>query len=193
MRDRGPVDLLGRPVDVRPLIDNRDAAPILQLPEVVADRAERELKISRELFRSRRPKREALEDLSSHGADQRAEQVFECRESAVGAVVRVGHAAHANAPFTTSSFATWTFATSLRRIRSVTTKDPRLVAFGEAVLRERTRAGMSQETLAAEAGISRAAASALERGVREPRLFTVLALAQAMRIKPGTLIDALVY
>jgi transcriptional regulator with XRE-family HTH domain len=73
----------------------------------------------------------------------------------------------------------------------MTVKDPRLVAFGEAMKRERQRAGLSQETLAAEANVSRAATSALERGVREPKLFTILALSRAMSITPGQLLEGL--
>jgi transcriptional regulator with XRE-family HTH domain len=73
----------------------------------------------------------------------------------------------------------------------MTVKDPRLVAFGAAMKRERQRAGLSQETLAAEANVSRAATSALERGVREPKLFTILALCQAMGIDPGQLLNGI--
>lgn len=71
------------------------------------------------------------------------------------------------------------------------TKDPLLVSFAEALKRERLRAGLSQETLAADAGLSRTQTSALERAIREPKLSTILKLCDALEITPGQLLDGL--
>ncbi len=70
-------------------------------------------------------------------------------------------------------------------------KNPLLLAFADALKRERLRAGLSQETLAAEAGLSRTQTSALERAIREPKLATILKLCDAMKIAPGELLDDL--
>lgn len=70
-------------------------------------------------------------------------------------------------------------------------KEPLLLAFAAALKRERERAGLSQERLAAEAGLSRTQTSALERAIREPKLGTILKLADAMGISPGQLLDGL--
>ena len=74
---------------------------------------------------------------------------------------------------------------------TVSPKDPLLLAFAAALKRERLRAGLSQETLASEAGLSRTQTSALERAIREPKLGTILKLCEAMGIPPGQLLDAL--
>jgi putative transcriptional regulator len=51
----------------------------------------------------------------------------------------------------------------------------------------RKDAGMSQEALAYEAGVDRAAISVYERGGRGPNLRTVLKLARALRLCPAAL------
>jgi transcriptional regulator with XRE-family HTH domain len=53
----------------------------------------------------------------------------------------------------------------------------------------RKQAGFSQETLAYEAEVDRAAISVYERGGREPNLRTVLKLARALKVKPSALLD----
>jgi len=52
----------------------------------------------------------------------------------------------------------------------------------------RTRAGMSQEALGFECGLHRTEISRLERGGREPRLTTIVKLADALSIDPCELI-----
>lgn len=52
--------------------------------------------------------------------------------------------------------------------------------FGEALKRERARAGMSQQALADAAGCHKFTVSKLERGAQEPAWQLVLALARAL-------------
>src|SRR5512133_169732 len=54
--------------------------------------------------------------------------------------------------------------------------------FGEELRRLRRRSGLSQETLAARAGLSPEAVSLLERGRRSPRLTTMRLLAEGLRL-----------
>ena len=53
----------------------------------------------------------------------------------------------------------------------------------------RKHAGLSQETLAYDAEVDRAAISVYERGGRGPNLRTVLKLARALRLVPAVLFD----
>lgn len=66
--------------------------------------------------------------------------------------------------------------------------DPGL-RFGENLRAARTGAGLSQEVLAYEAVVDRAAISVYERGRREPNLRTVLKLARALGLSPVALLD----
>lgn len=66
--------------------------------------------------------------------------------------------------------------------------DPGL-RFGENLRAARTGAGLSQEALAYEAVVDRAAISVYERGRREPNLRTVLKLARALGLSPVALLD----
>jgi transcriptional regulator with XRE-family HTH domain len=61
--------------------------------------------------------------------------------------------------------------------------------FGERLLRARRQRGFSQEQLARNAYIHRTAIGLLERGLRTPRLDTVVSLAEALSLTPGELID----
>ena len=54
--------------------------------------------------------------------------------------------------------------------------------FGDELRRLRRRSGLSQETLAARAGLSTEAVSLLERGRRKPRLTTMRLLADGMSL-----------
>jgi predicted ATPase/DNA-binding XRE family transcriptional regulator len=54
--------------------------------------------------------------------------------------------------------------------------------FGEELRRLRRRSGLTQETLAARAGLSPEAVSLLERGRRSPRMTTMRLLAEALRL-----------
>jgi transcriptional regulator with XRE-family HTH domain len=61
--------------------------------------------------------------------------------------------------------------------------------FGANLRAARRQAELSQEALAYEAEVDRAAISVYERGGREPNLRTVLKLARALRVSPVTLLD----
>jgi DNA-binding XRE family transcriptional regulator len=63
------------------------------------------------------------------------------------------------------------------------------VAFGQTLRSVRREAGLSQEDLAFSAGIDRTYPSLLERGLRQPTLAIVLALARALAAEPAELIS----
>jgi transcriptional regulator with XRE-family HTH domain len=60
--------------------------------------------------------------------------------------------------------------------------------FGVNLRWARERAALSQEALANEAGVDRAAISVFERGRRNPNLRTILRLARALELSPGVLL-----
>ncbi|HSZ70986.1 MAG TPA: helix-turn-helix transcriptional regulator [Solirubrobacteraceae bacterium] len=60
--------------------------------------------------------------------------------------------------------------------------------FGVNLRWARQRVGLSQEALANEASVDRAAVSVFERGRRNPNLRTVLRLARALEVPPGVLL-----
>ena len=60
--------------------------------------------------------------------------------------------------------------------------------FGLNLRWARERMGISQEALANEASVDRAAISVFERGRRDPNLRTVLRLARALEVPPGMLL-----
>jgi transcriptional regulator with XRE-family HTH domain len=71
-------------------------------------------------------------------------------------------------------------------------QDPQVAEQFSAFLREaRKRAGLSQEALAARAGLDRSAVGQLERGESSPRLATVIRLAGALGREPSDLIPAI--
>jgi transcriptional regulator with XRE-family HTH domain len=61
--------------------------------------------------------------------------------------------------------------------------------FGVNLRSARKGAGLSQEALAYDADVDRAAISVYERGAREPNLRTVLKLARALQLSPMALLD----
>ncbi|MEQ1856163.1 MAG: helix-turn-helix transcriptional regulator [Longimicrobiales bacterium] len=63
------------------------------------------------------------------------------------------------------------------------------VAFGATIRKRRTELGMSQERLAAEAGLDRTYVGGLERGLRNPTLKVIWKLAAALALAPSTLIS----
>lgn len=65
------------------------------------------------------------------------------------------------------------------------------LGFGANLRWARERAGLSQEALANEAGVDRAAVSVFERGRRNPNLRTILRLARALELPPGVLLRGL--
>ena len=60
--------------------------------------------------------------------------------------------------------------------------------FGAAVRAQREARGLSQEELGFEADLDRTYVSGVERGVRNPTVVTIFALAQALRVKPSRLV-----
>ena len=66
---------------------------------------------------------------------------------------------------------------------------PIAVAFGLAVRRLRSKAGLSQEALAANAELSRGMIYYVERGERQPTLMTIVALARALDLRPSELVQ----
>lgn len=72
--------------------------------------------------------------------------------------------------------------------RSVTTVAQQ---FAKRLRAERERAGLSQEALAHAADLHPNAIGLIERGEREPMLGTVLALAGALGLAPGQLLDGI--
>ncbi|HST38922.1 MAG TPA: helix-turn-helix transcriptional regulator [Conexibacter sp.] len=63
--------------------------------------------------------------------------------------------------------------------------------FAANLRRARDRAGLTQEELADEADLHRTAISFLERGEREPRLWTLVKLSYALKIPPSELLEDL--
>jgi transcriptional regulator with XRE-family HTH domain len=71
-----------------------------------------------------------------------------------------------------------------RGVRKVPSEDV-AVRVGANLRRERRRAGMTQEELAARAALHRTAIGLLEQGHRMPRADTLLQLAGALSISPA--------
>jgi transcriptional regulator with XRE-family HTH domain len=61
-------------------------------------------------------------------------------------------------------------------------------AFGVVLRAHRHHRGLSQEQLAHDAGVDRTYIGLLERGLRQPTIGTVFALAAALDVLPETLI-----
>jgi len=61
-------------------------------------------------------------------------------------------------------------------------------AFGQVLREARTKAALSQERLALDAGIDRTFVSMLERGKRQPTLETLFRLASVLGVSPATLV-----
>ena len=64
-------------------------------------------------------------------------------------------------------------------------------AFGQRVRELRAREGLSQDGLAHTSGIHLTSIGRIERGGREPRLTTILKLAQGLHVEPGELTNGL--
>jgi transcriptional regulator with XRE-family HTH domain len=64
-----------------------------------------------------------------------------------------------------------------------------MLPFGQTVLLWRAARGLTQAQLAEASGVPRPNLSAIERGAREVSLRTIRALAAALSINPGTLVD----
>lgn len=66
-----------------------------------------------------------------------------------------------------------------------------LDSFASNLRGERARRGLTQEQLAHETGITTSEISRLERCLREPRILTVVRLADALRVAPAELLDGM--
>jgi transcriptional regulator with XRE-family HTH domain len=65
------------------------------------------------------------------------------------------------------------------------------VAFGNRLRALRARVGVSQDDLARATNVHPTAIGRIERGAREPRLTTILRLADGLGVTPGELVDPL--
>ena len=65
--------------------------------------------------------------------------------------------------------------------------------FGENMLRGRQRADLSQEELAFLSSLHRTEIGQLERGIRIPRIDTVIKLAGALQVPPGDLLKGMAW
>ncbi|HYJ22596.1 MAG TPA: helix-turn-helix transcriptional regulator [Solirubrobacterales bacterium] len=65
--------------------------------------------------------------------------------------------------------------------------------FGANLVRERKRAGLSQEEVSERADLHRTEIGYLERGIRLPRLDTILKLAGGLEIQPSDLLVGMVW
>lgn len=70
-------------------------------------------------------------------------------------------------------------------------RNPLAVHFGNNLRTCRNRAGLSQEKLGLRASLHRTEVGLLERGRREPRLDTIMKLADALEVPPSALLDGI--
>jgi transcriptional regulator with XRE-family HTH domain len=63
--------------------------------------------------------------------------------------------------------------------------------FGDNLVACRNRTGISQEELGFRADLHRTEIGMLERGIRLPRIDTLLKLAGALEVEPGKLLDGM--
>lgn len=71
------------------------------------------------------------------------------------------------------------------------TKRPELVAFGEAVRRQRKARGHSQESFADACGINRSYMGGIERGDHNLALVNILKIIRALEMQPSEFFAAL--
>jgi transcriptional regulator with XRE-family HTH domain len=64
-------------------------------------------------------------------------------------------------------------------------------AFGQRLRELRDKHGLSQDSLSDATGIHSTAIGRMERGEREPRLSTILRLADGLGVQPGELVNQL--
>jgi len=72
-------------------------------------------------------------------------------------------------------------------MRTTRTTPPLLLAFGRTLRKARRDRDLSQEALAHEAGLSAKHVGEIERANKDPRLTTVLRLADALEMRSGEL------
>jgi transcriptional regulator with XRE-family HTH domain len=78
-------------------------------------------------------------------------------------------------------------------LRSETLTEKISQRFSENLARCRTRADLSQEELGLRASVHRTEISQLERGLRMPRLDTIIKLAGGLAISPCELLDGMAW
>ncbi len=66
--------------------------------------------------------------------------------------------------------------------------DPALVAIGMAIRERRTELGLSQETLAHEAGVDRSYMGGIERGEHNVTIISLLRICQSLRVSVSELL-----
>lgn len=81
----------------------------------------------------------------------------------------------------------WTHWPGWRSIRAVRPSEK----LAENVRRQRMSLGLSQEQVAKRAEVHPSEVSRIERGVREPRLDTIVRLARALDVEPARLLDGI--
>lgn len=67
--------------------------------------------------------------------------------------------------------------------------DPYAKVFGEHLYQRRKSAGLTQQALADRIHMHRIEVGLIERGRRQPRLQTILALSSALEVPPAELVD----
>jgi transcriptional regulator with XRE-family HTH domain len=72
--------------------------------------------------------------------------------------------------------------------RKQPTKAPELVEIGAAIKRARVLAGLSQEALAASAGLDRSYIGGIERGERNVAVVNLVKIARALGAQPSSLL-----
>ena len=65
-----------------------------------------------------------------------------------------------------------------------------LVALGEAIRRARTGVGLSQEALSVDADLDRSYMGGIERGEHNLTVMNIVKIANALKLKPSTLLDS---
>jgi transcriptional regulator with XRE-family HTH domain len=65
-----------------------------------------------------------------------------------------------------------------------------LVALGDAIRRARTGAGLSQEALSIDADLDRSYMGGIERGEHNLTVMNLMKIADALKLKPSTLLDS---
>ena len=65
-----------------------------------------------------------------------------------------------------------------------------LVALGEAIRRARTGVGLSQEALSVDADLDRSYMGGIERGEHNLTVMNIVKIANALKLKPSTLLES---
>ena len=70
-------------------------------------------------------------------------------------------------------------------------KDEVSKEFGQVIVENRKKIGISQENLAYDAGLARSFLSELERGIKQPSITTLFLLANSLKTSPSKMIKEL--